>query len=51
MVLIIRDIMSCRFFIIKLKTFIITVFLILMLLYVGYVCYSVFFTQNNGIYI
>lgn len=43
--------MNCRFFIVKLKTLIITFFIILMLLYVGFVCYSVFFAEKSGIFI
>lgn len=43
--------MNCRFAVIKLKKLIITVLIIMMLLYVAYVCYSVFFAEQTGRFI
>ena len=43
--------MNCSFYVIKLKSLIITLFIILLVFYVLYVCYSVFFSECYGTYI
>lgn len=43
--------MNCNFYVIKLKSLIITLFIILLVFYVLYVCYSVFFSESYGTYI
>ena len=43
--------MKLRIYVVKLKTFIVIFFILLMLLYVYYVCHSVFFAETCGTFI
>lgn len=43
--------MNGIFLVVKFKKLLITVFVVLMLLYVAYVCYSVFFSGYKGVFV
>ncbi len=43
--------MNFRFYVVKLRTLIIILFMILMLIYTFYVCYTVFFSECCGTFI
>lgn len=43
--------MNFKFYVVKLRTLIVTLFIFLMLIYVFYVCYSVFFAESYGTFI
>ena len=43
--------MSCWFFVVKFKTLIVTLLIILMLIYIAYVGYSVFFVKQAGSFV